>query len=576
MGSTALVGAEPPEPPEQATKESLPSAAGPHDGNRGAASVDQASTDAADPKFQHTWRLLLIATVLSILTFISGLDASIITTSLPTITREIGGATEYVWIAQSYLFACTIPQPFYGQIVDIFGRRGPLFVSVILFFAGSGIAGGARNPQTLIAGRLVQGLGTGGINVIPEIIICDLVPPRHRGSYLSTMLSTAAIASTIGPIVGGALAQADWRWIFWLNLPVSGACGIGILTLVNVSHTRNGSWFAALRRVDYLGSAIFIPSMVSLFFGLIMGGTSGYPWHSARIIVPLILGIIGWAVFHFQQSSRFCVNPSVPPKLFQNRTSAASFVLIFLASITIQAVSYFIPIYFQALKHVSPLTSGVYFLPFAIALLPSGGIAAAILSKTGRYKPLHWAGFALMTIGLGLFSTLDEASGTGKWIGYQIIVASGTGFIFTVSLPSTLAALPEKMVATATSTFAFVRAFGLVWGATMSSIIFNGQVQENLHHVEDTGLHRFLKDGRAYTFASGASNGQFSIETLAEPSKSQVIELYRKALSVVWLVFVAVTGLGFFVVFVAKHIELRKEQETDFGLDHDASSPSKA
>ncbi|KAJ2969811.1 hypothetical protein NUW58_g9886 [Xylaria curta] len=181
-----------------------------------------------------------------------------------------------------------------------------------------------------------------------------------------------------------------------------------------------------------------------------------------------------------------------------------------------------------------------------------------------------------MTIGLGLFSTLDEASGTGKWIGYQIIVASGTGFIFTVSLPSTLAALPEKMVATATSTFAFVRAFGLVWGATMSSIIFNGQVQENLHHVEDTGLHRFLKDGRAYTFASGASNGQFSIETLAEPSKSQVIELYRKALSVVWLVFVAVTGLGFFVVFVAKHIELRKEQETDFGLDHDASSPSKA
>ncbi|KAI0207023.1 major facilitator superfamily domain-containing protein [Astrocystis sublimbata] len=199
MGSTALVGAEPPEPPEQPRKESLPSAAGPHDGNRGAASVDQAGTDTADPKFQHTWRLLLIVTVLTI--FISGLDVYIITTSLPTITREIGGATEYVWDRP----------PFYGQIVDIFGRRDPLFVSVVLFFAGSCIAGGARKPQTLIAGRLVQGLGTGGINVIPEIIICDLVPPRHRGSYLSTMRSTAGIASTIGPIVGGALAQADWR-----------------------------------------------------------------------------------------------------------------------------------------------------------------------------------------------------------------------------------------------------------------------------------------------------------------------------------------------------------------------------
>ena len=350
MQFTAPVGTEPPDP---STKESRTQPPARHYDDRNGARISQAN---ADPKFRSTWRLILIATILSLLTFISGIDASIITTSLPTITREIGGGAEYVWIAQSYLFACTIPQPFYGQIVDIFGRRAPLLVCVILFFVGSSIAGAAHNVSTLIAGRLVQGLGTGGINVIPEIIICDLVPPRYRGAYLSTMLSTAAIASTIGPIVGGALAQANWRWIFWLNLPVSGACGLGIITLVNVSHTPNEPWLAALRRVDFLGSTIFIPSMVSLFFGLIMGGTSGYPWHSGRIVAPLVLGIAGWAVFHVQQSSRFCNNPSIPPKLFKNRTSAASLILIFLASTTIQAVCYFIPIYFQALKHLSPLT----------------------------------------------------------------------------------------------------------------------------------------------------------------------------------------------------------------------------
>ncbi|KAI0509027.1 major facilitator superfamily MFS_1 [Xylaria bambusicola] len=430
-----------------------------------------------------------------------------------------------------YLFACTIPQPFYGQVVEIFGRRVPLLVSVLLFFAGSGIAGGAHNVATLIAGRLVQGLGTGGINVIPKIIICDLVPSRHRGSYFSAMLSTAAIASTIGPI---------------LNLPMSGVCAIGVIVLLFI-----------LRHVAFLGSVIFIPSMVLLFFGLIMGGTSSYPWRSGRVLAPLVLGVAGWIVFH-------------------NRTSAASFALMFIASLTIQAVSYFMPIYFQALKGVSPLTSGVYFLPFALALLPSGGISAAVLAKTSHYKAFHWAGFVLMTVGIGLFSTLDAASSTKEWIGYQITVAWGTGCIFTVSHPSALAALPETMMATATSTFAFIRAFGLMWVTTMSLIIFNGQVQQNLHRVEDSNLHPFLKDGNAYTFASGTIGGQVSIGSLPEPGKSQVLRLYSEALHVVWLVFVAVAGLGFLVVFFLKHIELRKRGETAFGLAGDVQAPSEA
>ncbi|KAI4859029.1 major facilitator superfamily MFS_1 [Hypoxylon rubiginosum] len=566
MASMAHTDVEPPE--VYAPKESSLSSSGNQDGET------RASNEEPEQKFQHTWRIILISITLSILTFISGIDASIITTSLPTITREIGGASDYVWIAQSYLFACTIPQPFYGQIADIFGRRNPLLVSVALFALGSGIAGGANNVATLIAGRLVQGLGTGGINVIPEIIICDLIPPRHRGPYLSAILSTAAIASSIGPIVGGALALADWRWIFWLNLPVSGVCAIGTVLLVNVKYQRNKTWLAALRRVDFIGSAIFIPSMVSLFFGLIMGGTSDYPWNSGRIIAPIVLGVAGWVLFHAQQSSRFCVEPSVPPSLFQNRTSATSFILIFLASITVQAICYFLPIYFQAVKNVSPLTSGIYFLPFTLALLPSGGIAAAILSKTGRYKPLHWAGFALMAIGIGLFSTLDEASSSGEWIGFQIIAAWGAGFIFTVSLPSTLAALPEKVVATATSTFAFVRAFGLVWGVTMSSIVFNGQVQQNLYTVEDTNLQQLLADGRAYTFASGSEDNPFSIVTLPDKDRGQVVNVYKEALSVVWLVFVAITGLGFLFTFALKHIELRKDRQSEFGLADSPQPPS--
>lgn len=554
--------------------------------------INDDGNESNHQSFQHTSRLLALQLALCALTFNSGIDTTIINTSLPTIMREIGGVHLYAWVAQSYLFACTVPQPFYGQIANIFGRRGPLLVSIALFAIGSGIAGGARNVATLIAGRVVQGLGTAGINVIPEIIVCDMVPPRYRGPYLSTMLSTAAIGSTVGPVIGGALAVADWRWVFWLNIPVSAVTAVAIVWLMRHDDTmitqsmvagkdadhidsyggggNKKSWLTALGRVDWLGNAIFIPSMVSLFFGLISGGTEGYPWASWRTILPLVLGVVGWAVFHVHQSSHFCREPTVPPWLFRDRTVAMAFIVIFMASIIIQAVCTFLPIYFQAIKQVSPLTSGVYFLPFALALLPFGGVAAGVLSKTGRYRELHWAGFALLTVGVGLFSQLIAASSTGHWIGYQIIAAAGAGFIFTASLPSTLAALPEKDVATATGTFAFVRALGMVWGITMSAIIFNGQIDDNLGLVEDAGLRQLLQYGAAYAFASGSEDGQMSIARLAEPSKSQVISLYERALRVLWFVFVGISVIGLAASLLMRHIELRttnKQQEDETQQD---------
>lgn len=527
-------------------------------------------------EFQHTWRLWVIFTILMALSLNSAIDSTIITTSLPTITREIGGAKQYSWIAQSYLFATTVPQPLYGQVANIFGRRNPMFVSIALFALGSGIAGGARNVATLIGGRTIQGFGSGGLSVLPEIIICDLVPPRYRGPYLSATLSAAAIGATLGPIIGGALAEADWRWIFWLNLPMSGIGCIAIFFVLNVGYTRSPTWRSALARVDFLGNAIFIPSMVSLFFGLIMGGTNGYPWSSWRVSLPLILGVAGWILFHLHQGSRFCREPSMPPSLFKTRTSATGFFLIFLAAIILQAISYFLPIYFQAVKDASPLTSGVYYLAFALAIIPFGGIAGAVLSTTGQYKILHWAGFVFSAIGTGLFSILKESSSRGAWIGFQIIASGGSGLIFTATLPSTLAALPESDVATATGTYSFVRAMGLVWGVTMSSIVFNGQVNANLNLVEDYDLRRLLADGAAYTFASGSEEGDVKIGDLPEPAKGQVVELYGKSLRVVWLVFVGVACLGFLATFVEKHIELRKNHKTDYGLADSSQSSAES
>lgn len=514
-------------------------------------------------EFQHSWRLWCVFIVLCLLSFISAIDATIVTTSLPTITRDIGGSQEYVWVVNSFLFTSTVPQPLFGQISDIFGRRNPMIVAIALFGLGSGLAGGAQNPGMLIAARTIQGLGSGGLYVLSDIIVCDMVPPRHRGPYLGAILSTAAIGTTIGPIIGGALALKNWRWIFWLNLPAAAIGLLAIVLILNVKYTRSPSWRHALSRVDFLGNIIFVPSMVSIFFGLIMGGTRGYPWSSWKIIVPLVLGVLGWVTFHVHQASPVCREPSMPPRLFKHRTSSGGFIIIFLGAIILQAINYFLPVYFQGVKGATPLMSGVYFLAFALAIMPFGGMAGAFMSKTGLYIPLHWLGFALSAISVGLFSTLDESSSRAAWVGYQVLASGGTGIIFTVTLPSTLAALPESDVAVATGTYSFVRSFGLVWGATMASIAFNGQINSHAASISNQEIRNLLIDGGAYAYAAVQNGG---IAELPDPTRSQVIAVYVKALRIVWWIVTAISGLGFFATFIEKHVELRKSHSTEYGL----------
>ena len=525
-----------------------------HPEREGKVQVEEPST------FQHSWRVWCIFLVLCLLSFISAVDATIVTTSLPTITREIGGAEQYAWIANSFVFASTVPQPLFGQISNIFGRRNPMLLAIFLFAVGSGLAGGSRNPGMLITGRTIQGLGTGGLYVLSDIIICDIVPPHHRGPYLSAVLSTAAIGTTIGPIIGGALAQVQWRWIFWLNLPISGIGLFAILLFLNGQYKRSPTWRHALARVDFLGNIIFVPSMVSIFLGLIMGGTQ-YPWGSWHIIVPLVLGVLGWVAFFVHQASPICKEPSTPPRLFKHRTSAAGFIIIFLGAIILQAIAYFLPIYFQAVKGTSPLMSGVYFLPFALAIIPFGGVTGVFMSKTGLYIPLHWLGFVMSAIGAGLLSTLNESSSKAAWIGFQILSSGGTGIVFTATLPSTLAALRESDVAVATGTYSFIRSFGLVWGVTMASIVFNGQVNKNIDSIGDAAIRLTLANGAAYSYSSGGL-----ISSLPPNTKKEVINLYVQALRAVWLVMAAVSCLGFFCVFIEKHVELRKDHTTEFGL----------
>ncbi|KAH8586114.1 major facilitator superfamily domain-containing protein [Bisporella sp. PMI_857] len=504
----------------------------------------------------HGSRFWGIFGALCLLAFISALDVAIITTALPTITAEIGGSKQYVWIANSFVLASSVPQPLFGQLANIFGRRKPLIASVMLFTLGSGVAGGAVNPAMLIAGRTVQGLGAGGIYVLLDIVCCDLVPLRERGKYL---------------VLGGAIAEANWRWIFYLNIPTCALALAAILFFMRVKEGRGSSDPISKGRsrfwqLDYVGNLIFIPSMVAILLGLVMGGIE-HPWSSWRIFLPLVLGSIGWIVFHIHQA--FCSYPSIPARLFSNRTSATAFILTFLSSALVQANSYFLPIYFQAVLSTTVLRSGTYFLPFAIGTLVSAAGAGVALSKLGVYRPLHAGAFALSAVGFGLFTLLNGTTSKVAWVFYQLIASFGAGMIMSVLLPAIMAALPESDVASASATYSFVRTFGYIWGVTIPSIIFNGVFNKNLSRISSPELQSQLRDGVAYSFASQAHRIR---PTLDAKVWEEVVEVYAKSLRTIWWVGLGVSLVGFFLVGAERGLELRKELDTEYGINDEKST----
>jgi hypothetical protein len=474
-----------------------------------------------------------------------------------------------VWIANSFVLASTVVQPLYAQLSNIFGRRNPMLIALILFSLGSGIAGGASNVAMLIGGRTVQGLGSAGLFVLADLIVCDLVPVRERAKYMGIVISTGTIGTTLGPIIGGALAQADWRWCFYINLPLAIPSLAAMAVFLRLKHDREPTWTGTLKRVDYLGALIFIPSMTALLLGLIMGGQM-HPWSSWRIIVPIVLGAVGWIVFHVQQASPICKEPSVPPRLFHNRTSAVGFALCFTSSLLLNWVTYFLTFYFQAVKAVSPLLSGVHVLPFTLFMIPSAMIAGGILSKTGQYKPVHWAGFALVSIGCGPLSILDSGSNTATWVCLQIVIAIGLGFVLTSILPAICAPLDEEDVAAANGTFSFLRSFGFTWGITLPSIIFNNQFNRYAPRIQDAALRSRLMGGAAYGYANSGL-----VASLTGTLREQVISVYADAMKKVWQASIAFATFSFLLVFIEKHVAMRTELETKFGLEQNGTSSHK-
>ena len=524
------------------------------------ANTQHESQDSMKTGTTHGWRFWAVFPGLCLVTILSALDATVLSTALPTIVRELQSSSLYVWTINAYTLASTAVQPLYGQAANIFGRKIVITTAIILFLAGSGICGGAHNTAMLVGGRAVQGIGGGGISILPATIICDLVPLRERQTYTAVIYAAFAVGTSIGPVVGGTLVDhVGWRWVFWLNLPIASVALVVVLVFLRVHHGRSGSVWSQIRRIDYVGNAILIAAVSSMLLALSGAGTT-HPWSSWRTIVLLLLGFAGLLLFIGFEASSWCWQPMTPPRLFANRTTTLAFVLTLLHGVVLYWASYFMPVYFQAVLQASSERSGINTLAAAVTLVPFGILGGMIIARTGHYKINQLVGFALAAVGIGCLSLLNQDSATAEWAVLQVIFAAGAGIILTATLPAIQAPLPESDVAVATATWGFVQSLGFVWGIAIPSSIFNTQFSTLLPSISNSSVRAVLSGGGAYEHAS-----RDFINSLSGDVRKQVIFLFVTSLKRVWEVGSAFAIFGFLIATLVKEIKLRENIETKYG-----------
>jgi MFS family permease len=303
------------------------------------------------------------------------------------------------------------------------------------------------------------------------ISVSDVVTLKERGKYQGILGAFVALANSLGPILGGLFTQkASWRWCFWINLPLSALSLLVIIVLLPLRRVKGGI-VGKLKAIDWYGSVLTITWAVLVLLGLSWAGNE-YPWASAAVLAPLIIGLALLGVFLLVEWKLVAL-PLVPLRIFRNSTVAAGMAATLFSGMIFYSTLYYLPTYFQIVRGASPIRSGVLILPLVCVQTVTSFSSGLLVSKTGDYWWNLVFGFAIWTVGCGLLSTFTEDTSLGEIVGFQIIYGVGAGQTFQTSLVAIQASVERKEMATATGFRNFLRMLGGTLALTICSTIVN-------------------------------------------------------------------------------------------------------
>ncbi|MHB1063445.1 MAG: MDR family MFS transporter [Georgenia sp.] len=503
------------------------------------------SPAAAQAAHKEHQQILKVLTGLLLALFVAMLANTIVANALPVIVEEIGGTQQqYTWIITAAILASTAVTPIVGKLADLMDKKRLLLIAMGVFTLGSLLSGSATSAGMLIAVRVVQGLGMGAMQVLVQIIIATIIPPRQRGRYNGYMGAVLAVATVSGPLIGGVIVDIPWlgwRWTYWSAVP--------FMLVAIVVITRNLKVPDAGRRkakIDWVGAAL-ISSAAVLLLMWVSFANHAFPWiswQSAAMVGGALVGAVAFVLVEQRVEE-----PIVPMSIVTEHTTALAIVASLAVGTVMFGANVFLGQYFQIGRGYSPTVAGWLGLPLMVGLLVSSTVAGRIVTVSGRWKPSVMAGTVLLMVGIGLMATVGADTSLGLIGVYLLIAGLGLGAAMQNLVLAVQNTVSVAHVGAATSSVTFFRTLGGALGIQVLGAVYAQRVTG----LTMDGFSRLGVD----TSHLDASTSSLDLSALPPAAADVIHRAYGDGIGLVFGIAAVFAVIGVVAVSLMRGTELR-------------------
>ncbi|KAJ7185328.1 major facilitator superfamily domain-containing protein [Mycena filopes] len=501
-------------------------------------------------------KLAVVFSCMLMAVLLVALDQTILATALPRIASDFNSFSLQGWVSTSFVLAQSVFLLFYGQMLRIFPAKWIMVSAIMIFELGSLVCALAQNVGQLIAGRTVSGVGAAGLFVAMIQIISQVTRLEDRPRLFGFFGAVFGLSSVIGPLIGGALTDhVSWRWCFWINLPLGGVSIAGVLLLLKASPPLGSDpnkrglrdIYDQILHLDFVGATLVAGAVTTLVLALQWGGNTK-AWGDKAVIICFVFAAVLTAAFI---SWEIYLNETamVPTGIFKSRSIYALLVFAFLTRFSQLIFSYYIPIFYQAVRGHSATKSGIDLLPFMLGTVITIISAGQLVGQWGYYWPFLVGSPIFLAIGSGLLYTLSATTASGALVGFQILAGVGIG----LGMQNSLIAIQvefrsiPKLLGQATSMASFAQFLGGTLGLGVAEPIFASMLSKNLLKYAPDAPVSIVKESPTAIWSK-----------LPKEMIPGVVRSYTEALKIVFVVGVPVAGLGLIAALMIKNLRIVK------------------